>query len=111
MSFEPKRADFSAPVRINLYSDTQSRPSQGMKEAMMAAEMGDEQGGSDPTVWELCDRAAALLGKQAAMFLPSGTMCNQVAIATHCRRATRSWRTRTRISSPARQALPVRSAA
>jgi threonine aldolase len=86
MSFEPKRADFSVPVRINLYSDTQSRPSRGMKEAMMAAELGDEQGGSDPTVWELCDRAAALLGKQAAMFLPSGTMCNQVAIATHCRR-------------------------
>ena len=51
----------------------------------MAAETGDEQGGSDPTVWELCDRTAALLGKQAAMFLPSGTMCNQVAIATHCR--------------------------
>jgi threonine aldolase len=85
MSFEPKRADFSVPVRINLYSDTQSRPSRGMKEAMMAAELGDEQGGSDPTVWELCDRAAALLGKQAAMFLPSGTMCNQVALATHCR--------------------------
>ena len=47
--------------------------------------MGDEQGGSDPTVWELCDRTAALLGKEAAMFMPSGTMCNQVAIATHCR--------------------------
>jgi threonine aldolase len=85
MSYEPKRADFSQPVRINLYSDTQTRPSRAMKEAMMAAEMGDEQGGSDPTVWELCDRTAALLGKQAAMFMPSGTMCNQVAIATHCR--------------------------
>lgn len=85
MSYEPKRADFSMPVRINLYSDTQSKPSRGMKEAMMAAEMGDEQGGSDPTVWELCDRTAALLGKPAAMFMPSGTMCNQVAIATHCR--------------------------
>jgi threonine aldolase len=85
MSYEPKRADFSLPVRINLYSDTQSKPSRGMKEAMMAAEMGDEQGGSDPTVWELCDRTAALLGKEAAMFMPSGTMCNQVAIATHCR--------------------------
>jgi threonine aldolase len=56
-----------------------------MKEAMMNAETGDEQAGSDPTVWQLCDRTAALLGKQAAMFLPSGTMCNQVAIATHCR--------------------------
>jgi threonine aldolase len=85
MTYEPKRADFSQPVRINLYSDTQTRPSRAMKEAMMAAEMGDEQGGSDPTVWELCDRTAALLGKQAAMFMPSGTMCNQVALATHCR--------------------------
>ncbi len=85
MSYEPKRADFAVPVRINLYSDTQTRPSRAMKEAMMMAEVGDEQGGSDPSVWALCDRAAALLGKQAAMFLPSGTMCNQVAIATHCR--------------------------
>jgi threonine aldolase len=85
MSFEPARFDFSIPVRINLSSDTQTKPSVGMKEAMMRAEVGDEQGGSDPTVWELCDRSAALLGKEAAMFLPSGTMCNQVAIATHCR--------------------------
>ena len=85
MSYEPRRAEFSVPVRINLYSDTQSRPSRAMKDAMMEAEVGDEQGGSDPTVWELCDRTAALLGKPAAMFLPSGTMCNQVAIATHCR--------------------------
>jgi threonine aldolase len=85
MSYEPKRADFSAPIRISLYSDTQSKPSRAMKEAMLAAEVGDEQGGSDPTVWELCDRVAALLGKEAAMFMPSGTMCNQVAIATHCR--------------------------
>jgi threonine aldolase len=85
MSYAPKRFDFSVPVRINLYSDTQSKPTPGMKDAMLHAEMGDEQGGSDPSVWELCDRAAALLGKEAAMFLPSGTMCNQVAIATHCR--------------------------
>ncbi len=85
MSYEPKRADFSQPIRIDLYSDTQTRPSRAMKEAMLQAEMGDEQGGSDPTVWELCDRTAALLGKEAAMFMPSGTMCNQVAVATHCR--------------------------
>jgi threonine aldolase len=85
MTYEPKRADFSVPVRINLYSDTQTKPSRAMKEAMMAAETGDEQGGTDPTVWELCDRTAALLSKQAAMFMPSGTMCNQVAAATHCR--------------------------
>jgi threonine aldolase len=85
MSYEPKRFDFSIPVRINLYSDTQTKPSRGMKQAMLDAEVGDEQGGSDPSVWALCDRTAALLGKEAAMFLPSGTMCNQVAIATHCR--------------------------
>ena len=85
MTNEPKRFDFSIPVRVNLYSDTQTRPSRAMKEAMMDAETGDEQGGSDPSVWALCDHAAALMGKEAAMFLPSGTMCNQVAIATHCR--------------------------
>jgi threonine aldolase len=85
MSYEPKRFDFSIPVRINLYSDTQSKPTKPMKEAMMSADMGDEQGGSDPSVWALCDRVADVLGKEAAMFLPSGTMCNQVALATHCR--------------------------
>ncbi|MBV9251311.1 MAG: low specificity L-threonine aldolase, partial [Acetobacteraceae bacterium] len=85
MSHEPPRFDLSIPIRINLYSDTQSKPSLGMMEAMMAAEVGDEQAGSDPTIWTLCDRVAALLGKEAAVFLPSGTMCNQVAIATHCR--------------------------
>ena len=85
MTNEPKRFDFSIPVRVNLYSDTQTRPSRAMKDAMMDAETGDEQGGSDPSVWALCDHAAALMGKEAAMFLPSGTMCNQVAIATHCR--------------------------
>ena len=85
MSYEPTRADFAQRVRIDLYSDTHTRPSRAMKEAMMAADMGDEQGGSDATVWALCDMAAALLGKQAAVFMPSGTMCNQVAVATHCR--------------------------
>ncbi len=73
------------PVRVNLYSDTQTRPSMAMKQAMMAAEVGDEQHGDDPTVHALCDRMAAFLGKEAAVFLPSGTMCNQIAILTHCR--------------------------
>jgi threonine aldolase len=72
-------------VRVNLYSDTQTRPTQAMKEAMMAAEVGDEQAGLDPTVNALCERMAVLLGTEAAMFLPSGTMCNEVAILTHCR--------------------------
>ena len=85
MSWEPQRFDFSTPVRVNMYSDTQTKPSRGMKQAMMEADVGDEQAGSDPSVWALCDRVATLLGKEAAVFLPSGTMCNQVAIATHCR--------------------------
>jgi threonine aldolase len=85
MSYEPKRDDFSVPVRIDLYSDTHSKPSRAMKEAMMDAAVGDEQGGSDPSVWALCDLAAEVLGKEAAVFMPSGTMCNQVALATHCR--------------------------
>lgn len=85
-SYAPHRPDPSLPpVRINLYSDTQTRPSPAMKAAMMEAEVGDEQHGDDPTVHALCDRMAALLGKPAAMFLPSGTMCNQIAILTHCR--------------------------
>jgi threonine aldolase len=85
MSFEPARFDATVPVRVNLSSDTQTLPSRAMKAAMMDAPLGDEQAGADPTVWALCDRVAALLGTEAAMFLPSGTMANQVAIATHCR--------------------------
>jgi threonine aldolase len=73
------------PVRINLYSDTQTRPTPAMKDAMMRAEVGDEQHGDDPTIHELNARMAALLGKEAAVFLPSGTMCNVIAILTHCR--------------------------
>jgi len=73
------------PVRVNLYSDTQTKPSAAMKAAMMEAEVGDEQNGLDPTVNLLCARVAALLGKEAAVFLPSGTMCNQIAMLVHCR--------------------------
>ncbi len=73
------------PVRVNLFSDTQTRPSAAMKEAMMRAETGDEQNGDDPTVNALCDRMAALMGKEAAVFLPSGTMCNQISLLVHCR--------------------------
>ncbi len=86
MLFTPPRPPKNAPpVRINLYSDTQTKPRPAMKDAMMRAEVGDEQHGDDPTVHELCDRMAALLGKEAAVYLPSGTMCNVVAILTHCR--------------------------
>jgi threonine aldolase len=73
------------PVRINLLSDTQTRPTAGMREAMARAEVGDEQIGDDPSVNLLCERAAGLLGKQAAVFMPSGTMCNVSATLVHCR--------------------------
>jgi threonine aldolase len=86
MNYTPPRPDASLPpVRVNLYSDTQTLPTPAMKAAMMEAKLGDEQAGLDPTIWELCDRMAAFLGKEAAVFLPTGTMCNQIAIATHCR--------------------------
>lgn len=70
---------------INLYSDTQTRPSAAMRQAMANAEVGDEQRGEDPTVNALTARVAALLGKEAAVFLPSGTMCNEIALLVHCR--------------------------
>jgi threonine aldolase len=70
---------------IDLYSDTQTRPSAGMRKAMAEAEVGDEQRGEDPTTNRLQDRIAELMGKEAAVFLPSGTMCNQIAMLVHCR--------------------------
>jgi threonine aldolase len=69
---------------IDLYSDTQTRPSPAMRLAMAEAEVGDEQRGEDPTTKRLEERVAELLGKEAAVFLPSGTMCNQIAMAVHC---------------------------
>lgn len=72
---------------VNLYSDTQTRPSAGMRAAIAAAEVGDEQRGLDPTVNELQRRVAELLGHEAALFLPSGTMCNQIAFRLHTRPA------------------------
>jgi threonine aldolase len=70
---------------INLYSDTQTKPSAGMRAAIAAAEVGDEQRGEDPSVNALCERMADLMGKEAAVFMPSGTMCNEVAVLVHCR--------------------------
>jgi threonine aldolase len=70
---------------INLYSDTQTKPSPEMRRAMAEAEVGDEQKFEDPTVNELCARVAALLGFQAAVFRPSGTMCNEIAFRLHIR--------------------------
>ena len=74
----------STPVRIDLISDTSTCPTPGMRRAMAEAEVGDEQRGEDPTVNRLCERVAKMMGQEAALFVPSGTMCNQIAIATHC---------------------------
>jgi threonine aldolase len=70
---------------INLYSDTQTRPTPPMRRAIAEAEVGDEQRGLDPTTQMLEQRVAELLGHEAALFLPSGTMCNQIAFRLHIR--------------------------
>jgi threonine aldolase len=86
MAYIPARPDPKAtPVRINLLSDTQTRPTPGMREAMARAEVGDEQFGDDPTTNLLNDRVAELMGKEAAVFLPSGTMCNVTSTLVYCR--------------------------
>jgi threonine aldolase len=87
MTYTPASPDPKlAPVRINLLSDTQTRPTPAMREAMARAEVGDEQIGDDPSVNLLCERTADLLGKEAAVFMPSGTMCNVAGMLVHCRR-------------------------
>src|SRR5215470_13123153 len=68
---------------IDLRSDTVTRPTPGMRAAMNAAEVGDDVFHEDPTLNRLEERVAALLGKEAALFVPSGTMSNQIAIKTH----------------------------
>ncbi|KQP33746.1 threonine aldolase [Methylobacterium sp. Leaf104] len=70
---------------IDLFSDTQTRPTAGMRDAMARAEVGDEQSDSDPTTLALCARVADLLGQEAGVFMPSGTMCNLVAILVQTR--------------------------
>lgn len=65
---------------IDLRSDTVTRPSPEMREAIAAAPVGDDQFGEDPTINRLQDRIASLLGKEAALWLPTGTMANQVAL-------------------------------
>jgi threonine aldolase len=70
---------------INLYSDTQTQPSEEMRQAMAYAEVGDEQRGLDPTVTALQEEIAELLGMEEAVFLPSGSMCNQIAVRLHIR--------------------------
>ncbi|HET7017217.1 MAG TPA: GntG family PLP-dependent aldolase [Streptosporangiaceae bacterium] len=68
--------------RIDLRSDTVTRPTEAMRQAMASAEVGDDCLGDDPTVNRLQDRAAELTGRQAALYLPTGTLCNQIALHT-----------------------------
>ena len=69
---------------IDLFSDTITKPSAAMRKAMAAAEVGDEQRGEDPTTKRLEEMLADRLGFSAAMFFPSATMANQIAIRLHC---------------------------
>jgi threonine aldolase len=70
---------------INLYSDTQTRPTDDMRRAIATADVGDEQRGRDPTTQRLQERVAELLGHEAGLFLPTGTMCNQISFRLHAR--------------------------
>ena len=70
---------------IELFSDTKTRPTAAMRQVMANAEVGDERANEDPSVNRLVERCAALLGKEAALYLPSGTMCNEIALAVHCK--------------------------
>ena len=71
---------------IDIRSDTVTQPTQKMRDAMYTAVVGDDVNRDDPTMLELEELAAKLVGKEAAMFVPSGTMGNQVSIMTHTRR-------------------------
>ena len=69
----------------DFYSDTKTKPTSEMRQTVLTVEVGDEQKAEDPTTTALCRRVADLLGKDAAVFLPSGTMCNEIAIGVHIR--------------------------
>ncbi|MEP6504591.1 MAG: low-specificity L-threonine aldolase [Betaproteobacteria bacterium] len=71
---------------VDLRSDTVTRPTPTMREAMFAAPLGDDVFGDDPSVNALQERIAALLGKEAALFMPTGTQSNLAALMSHCQR-------------------------
>ncbi len=80
-AFPPETRNF-----VDLRSDTVTRPTPEMYEAMANAKLGDDVLGDDPTVTELEALAAKMTGKEAGLFVPSGTMGNQIALASHCNR-------------------------
>ena len=67
----------------DFFSDTKTKPTAAMRRVVLDCDVGDEQKGEDPTTRALCARVADLLGKEAAVFLPSGSMCNEIAIRAH----------------------------
>ncbi|MBI3647277.1 MAG: low specificity L-threonine aldolase [Actinobacteria bacterium] len=71
--------------RVDLRSDTVTKPSEAMRRAMAAAEVGDDWFGDDPTVNRLQERAAEVTGKEAALYVPTGTMANQICLSMHLR--------------------------
>ena len=74
------------PALVDLRSDTVTRPSEGMRRAMMSAEVGDDVFGDDPTVNRLQAHAAQMFGFEAALLFPSGTQSNLAALMSHCQR-------------------------
>ncbi|MGA2034790.1 MAG: beta-eliminating lyase-related protein, partial [Thermoguttaceae bacterium] len=70
---------------LDFRSDTVTRPTPAMRAAMAAAAVGDDVFGDDPTVIALQERVAEMLGKEAAVFVPSGTMSNLIGVRLHCR--------------------------
>lgn len=74
-----------ASYRVDLRSDTVTTPSEAMRRAMAAAEVGDDWFGDDPTVNRLQERAAEVMGKEAALYVPTGTMANQIGLRLHFR--------------------------
>ena len=93
---------------IDLRSDTLTKPTAGMRRAMAEAEVGDEQKREDPTVIALEERAAALLGQEAAVYVPTATMANQIALRLHSRARRRGDRGGQRACVPLRARWPGR---
>jgi threonine aldolase len=85
-SFEAQVGNLVHGPAIDLRSDTVTQPTPAMREAMSRAEVGDDVYGEDPTINRLEALAAEMVGKEAALFVPTGTMGNAIALITHCRR-------------------------
>jgi threonine aldolase len=83
LNWIPEPSDASG-IKADFYSDMKTKPTEGMLRSLLNAEVGDEQKGEDPTTNELCDRVGELTGKEAAVLLPTGTMCNEIALRVHC---------------------------